>query len=144
MRYFVLILAIIHVTTVQGAVQLQPQKADLEMARAVFFGRELMVVDQNSTEAGYRRMLTAAGAADGLPAWRGRIDPMYKRAFMAPALAQNKCDNAQQCTTNLGTYPYEEYIIDPTGDSNEPVLKISYPQVSVLGGVARPAARVIC
>jgi len=65
------------------------------------------------------------------PSWRGRIDPIYGRSFIAPSIAVNKCDGSQQCTSTVGTYPYEEYMIDPTGYSNQPVLKLGYPKVKL-------------
>lgn len=84
-----------------------------------FIGRKLQVI-----EMGKKR--------EELPAWRGRIDPRTKRSYMAPSIAVNKCNtDRQDCQTSLGSYPYEKYIIDPTGDSSQPVVKIEYPKVSV-------------
>jgi hypothetical protein len=77
----------------------------------------------------FSRQLQASNL-DDLPAWRGRIDPQYKRSFMAPAITQNKCRGNQDCSTSLGRYPYEDYIIDPTGNSAQPVVKVGYPKVS--------------
>ena len=80
----------------------------------------------------FGRMLMQRSDSEDMTAWRGRIDPKYGRTYMAPAIAQNKCDGDQECYTTVGSYPYEKYIIDPTGSSNEPVMKIGYPKVSLL------------
>ena len=77
-----------------------------------------------------RRIHQTYSDVEELPAWRGRIDPDTQRSYMAPAIAVNKCHTGRQkCSTSLGKYPYEEYIIDPTGDSSQPVIKVGYPKV---------------
>lgn len=86
------------------------------------------LTENASTTNNGRRMFGSRDAED-LVAWRGRIDPKNGRSYFAASVAVNKCDNGQNCNSNLGKYPYENYINDPTGDSGQPVLKISYPRV---------------
>lgn len=66
------------------------------------------------------------------PAWRSRYDPVYKRSYIAPAIAENHCKG--KCSGMPGmTYPYEEYILDPTANSTalaEPVIRVWYPKGS--------------
>ena len=83
------------------------------------------------------KKLLGSSDVEDLVAWRGRIDPANGRTYFAPALAVNKCQDSGQCDSSLGTYPYETYMTDPTGDSNEPVLKIGYPKVCVFVGFLR-------
>ena len=85
------------------------------------------LTENTSSTTNTRRLLSSD--AEDLVAWRGRMDPKNGRSYFAASIAVNKCDGGQDCNSNLGTYPYENYIIDPTGDSSQPVLKISYPKV---------------
>ena len=81
----------------------------------------------------------AAGAArlsagDGAPAWRGRLDYYFKKQYFAPAIFQSDpCGRpyAPNCTALPGRrYPYEEIIVDPTGATDRPVLRATYPEGS--------------
>lgn len=78
------------------------------------------------------------------PAWYGRFDPIYKRAYFAPAIAQNTCVGkpGRQCREIPGlnlSYPYEEYIIDPTTNVKpQPVMKVHFPAGSISAGAVRP------
>jgi len=64
-----------------------------------------------------------------VPAWRGRFDTIFGRDYFAPAQATNKCrDTRQNCSMIPGqSYPYEQYIIDPTAPTGRLVMKVSYP-----------------
>jgi hypothetical protein len=90
-----------------------------------------------STIGSGKRLLSSSDAED-LVAWRGRMDPLNGRSYFAASIAVNKCDGDQECNTNLGTYPYEQYIVDPTGSSNQPVLKIQYPKGHWSPGSPKP------
>lgn len=78
------------------------------------------------------------GAA--VPAWRGRLDTSFGRSYFAPAQVTNKCKPLlQTCSLIPGlTYPYEEYILDPTEPTGRPVMKVSYPTGSWSTGDASP------
>jgi hypothetical protein len=73
-----------------------------------------------------------AGSQERPPAWYGRFDPIYKRTYMAPAISVNTCKaEGRNCAAIEGmSYPYEEYIMDPTSSTvpASPVLKVHYPQ----------------
>ena len=103
---------------------------DLAATRSGHFGgfAENLVQKLASTVT-MRRLMGKQSDIEALPAWRGRIDPTFGRSYFAPSLAVNLCTGDKTCSTSLGAYPYEEYIIDPTGDSNQPVLKIGFPKV---------------
>lgn len=64
-----------------------------------------------------------------IPAWRGRFDIIFGRDYFAPAIANNKCrTTTQNCSMIPGqSFPYEQYITDPTAPTNRPVMKVSYP-----------------
>ena len=73
-----------------------------------------------------------AGAQERPPAWYGRFDPIYKRTYMAPAVAVNTCKaGGRNCSAIEGmSYPYEDYIMDPTSSTVPalPVMKVHYPK----------------
>lgn len=77
-----------------------------------------------------RNLLMAQGrAVRESPAWRARLNPRFGKSYFAPALTANTCKGGEKkCKSNLGTYPYDSYMKDPTGDSNEPVMKIGFPK----------------
>ena len=74
-----------------------------------------------------------------VPAWRGRLDTVYGRSYLAPAIFQNSCRSSSQDCSMIPnqTYPYEQYELDPTG-SGRPVMRISYPAGSWSPGSPRP------
>lgn len=86
----------------------------------------------------WRRNLQQEAIAAGNgrpPAWRSRFDPIYRRSYIAPAVAENSCDSKQKCTGAIVgmSYPYEEYIMDPTvtaGTQPQPVVRVWYPKGS--------------
>lgn len=99
---------------------------------------------QNSAD-GANQLLQAPVSPTGRPpAWFGRFDPVYKRSYFAPAIAQNTCAGkpGHQCRAIPGlnlSYPYEEYILDPTVKSNpQPVMKVHFPAGSISAGSAKP------
>ena len=83
---------------------------------------------------GHQRGLSMDRAAfvNGLsvPAWRGRFDTIFGRSYFAPATVTNKCDPRDQLCSGLiagQSFPYEQYILDPTTPTARPVMKVSYP-----------------
>ena len=86
-----------------------------------------------------RNLLLARGKpVDELPAWRGRFNPKFGKSFLAPVVTANICKKGKKCKTNIGTYPYDSYTKDPTGDTDEPVMKIGYPKGSWSPGSTNP------
>jgi hypothetical protein len=83
-----------------------------------------------------------AGAQERPPAWYGRFDPIYKRTYMAPAISVNTCKSeGRNCAAIDGlSYPYEEYIMDPTSTEipANPVLKVHYPKGAWSAGADFP------
>lgn len=83
-----------------------------------------------------------AGAQERPPAWYGRFDPIYKRTYMAPAVAINTCksDNRKCAAIEGMSYPYEEYLMDPTSSTVPalPVLKVHYPKGAWSAGSVFP------
>lgn len=73
-----------------------------------------------------------------LPAWRGRFNPRFGKSFLAPAMTANICQKWKECKTSVGTYPYDEYVKDPTRTGNEPVLKVGFPKGSWSPGSSKP------
>eukprot|EP00889_Picochlorum_renovo_P003236 jgi/Picre1/30266/NNA_005632.t1 len=86
-----------------------------------------------------RNLLLANGRrVEELPAWRARMNPKFGKSYLAPALTANICRKGKTCETSLGRYPYDRYLKDPTGRSQEPVLKIGYPKGSWSPGSPKP------
>lgn len=83
-------------------------------------------------------LLARGGQVEEMPAWRGRFNPKFGKSYLAPAMTANICQNGKQCRSNIGSYPYDEYLKDPTGKSEEPVLKIGYPKGSWSPGSPKP------
>ena len=74
-------------------------------------------------------MMATGGRVAEMPAWRARLNPRFGKSYFAPALTANVCKGGpRKCKSNLGTYPYDSYEKDPTGDTNEPVMRIGYPK----------------
>ena len=69
---------------------------------------------------------------NAIPSWKGRFDLQYGLAYFTPSMVKNSCaPKRQNCSQIPGqSYPYEEYLQDPTSNSGQPVLKISYPKGS--------------
>ena len=86
-----------------------------------------------------RNILLADGRrVEELPAWRARMNPKFGKSYLAPALTANICRKGKTCLTSLGKYPYDRYMKDPTGSSQEPVVKIGYPKGSWSPGSPKP------
>ena len=81
-----------------------------------------------------KRTLSADRAAFvngvNVPAWRGRLDTVFGRSYFAPASVTTKCDTLTQNCSGLipgQSFPYEQYLLDPTTPSGRPVMKVTYP-----------------
>jgi hypothetical protein len=86
-----------------------------------------------ATDPSHKRTLAQDRSAfvngNEVPAWRGRFDTIFGRDYFAPATANNKCKSStQNCSMIPGqSFPYEQYLVDPTENTGRPVLKVSYP-----------------
>lgn len=92
-----------------------------------------------------RHLLNDAGGDNASlrpPAWYGRFDPVYKRTYIAPAVAQNTCKSEGRNCSAIDdlSYPYEQYIMDPTEHNGpaSPVMKVHYPRGSWSAGSLFP------
>lgn len=86
------------------------------------------------TADAHQRSLSAERAAfvngQNVPAWRGRMDTVFGRSYFAPASVTTKCNAATQNCSGLipgQSFPYEEYLLDPTTPTGRPVMKVTYP-----------------
>lgn len=87
------------------------------------------------------RSLAAAGESDraliinnaSIPAWRGRFDTQFGLAYYAPALAVQTCKTGRATNCNgvaslpSLSYPYMQWMPDPTTNTSQPVMKVWYP-----------------
>lgn len=96
-----------------------------------------LLQDQNYTNVSTDDLPSGNGRP---PAWRARFDPVYKRSYIAPAVAQNQCKGSKSCTFRGLTYPFDEYIMDPTTPDNpQPVIRIWYPKGAWSAGSDQPS-----
>lgn len=124
--FFACILAIIGCVCVQGAPNVGDLGSDAD-ALPLFNGT---TTEELVEYVKRRNLLMAEGrAVRENPAWRARLNPRFGKSYFAPALTANTCKGgARKCKSNLGSYPYDSYEKDPTGNSDEPVMRIGFPK----------------
>ncbi|KAL4522807.1 hypothetical protein Ndes2526B_g00860 [Nannochloris sp. 'desiccata'] len=133
--YLTILCALSAVNTADSGTDLAARTRSLA---APIVGLAENLVDKLASTIGSGKRLLNSRDLEDLVAWRGRLDPTNGRSYFAASIAVNKCSARQDCVSNLGSYPYESYMVDPTGESNQPVLKIQYPKGSWSPGSVKP------
>ena len=135
------IIALLLATACRGNIEIDT--GFVQTAESGVFGEDS--ADLLTSDSMSRHLLQDAGTLSASlrpPAWYGRFDPVYKRTYIAPAVAQNTCKaEGRNCSAIDGlSYPYEQYLMDPTdhAGSTTPVMKVHYPKGSWSAGSLFP------